>query len=82
MRDWQLQDAKAKFSELVKCAVSEGPQNITVHGKSTVIILSRKEYDKLTKPKVSFIQFLRNSPLVGMNLRLKRDKSTTRDVDL
>lgn len=82
MHNWQLQDAKAKLSELVKCAIADGPQNITVHGKSAVVVISRKDYDKLTKPKKSFIQLMRSSPLVGLDLDFKRDKSKTRDVDL
>lgn len=82
MRNWQLQDAKAKFSELVKCAATDGPQNITVHGKSMVIMISKQEYDKLTKPKITFIKLMRNSPLVGLNLKFKRDKSAARDIDL
>lgn len=82
MRNWQLQEAKARFSELVKCVAASGPQNITVHGKPTVVVISREEYDKLTQPKVSFVKFMQSSPWVGLNLRLKRDKSLNRDVDL
>ena len=82
MHNWQLQDAKAKLSELVKSAITDGPQNITVHGKSAVVVLSRKDYDKLIKPKKSFIKLLRDSPLVGLDLNLKRDKSKNRDVNL
>lgn len=47
MRNWQLQEAKARFSELVKCATANGPQNITAHGKTTVIVISKQEYDSL-----------------------------------
>ncbi len=81
--NWQLQEAKAKFSEVVKCAVSDGPQHITVHGKTAVVILSVKEYNRLTKkPKVSFVDFLRKSPLVGLDLELERDKSLPREIDI
>lgn len=82
MRNWQLQDAKARFSELVKLAMLNGPQQITVHGKPAVIILSQEEYAKLKKPKRSFLMLLRKSPLVGVNLNIKRDQSTDRDIDL
>ena len=37
-RVWSLQDAKAKFSEVVRLAQSEGPQIVTVHGKEAVTI--------------------------------------------
>lgn len=82
MRNWSLQNAKARFNELVKCAISNGPQNITEHGKSAVIVMSRQEYDKLTKSKISFVNFMRKSPLVGLELSFKRDKSLTKEIDL
>ncbi|MCB1827226.1 MAG: type II toxin-antitoxin system Phd/YefM family antitoxin [Coxiellaceae bacterium] len=82
MKRWQLQEAKARFSEVVKNAVKEGPQKITVHGKTTAVVLSIKEYDTLTRSKQSFIDFLRSSPLKGVDLKLKRDKSKFRDINL
>lgn len=83
MKQWQLQDAKAHFSELVKKANTEGPQDITVRGESKVVLISRTDYDRLLKPKNSFIEFMQSSPLVGVNLKIERDKSTTmRDTDL
>lgn len=82
MHNWQLQEAKARFSELVKKAVKDGPQHITVHGEPAVVILSEKEYNKLKKPKSSFLVFLNHSPLKGIKLDLQRDKSLNRDIDL
>lgn len=49
---WKLQDAKARFSEVVRLAQSEGPQCVTVHGKDTVVILSAEDYAKV-KPAAS-----------------------------
>ena len=80
--DWQLQEAKARLSELVKSAQSKGPQRITVHGKPAAVVLSRTDYDRLTKEKLSFVVFMKKSPLKGTNLNLVRDKSATRDVNL
>lgn len=82
MREWQLQQAKAQFSELVKDAMLKGPQQVTLHGKPAVVILSQKEYDQLKNPKPTLIMFLRRSPLMGVNLNIKRDKSTDRNTDL
>jgi len=82
MRKWQLQEAKAQLSELIKNAVLKGPQNITVHGVPTAIVISTEDYDRLTRSKTSFIKFLRASPLVGANIPLKRGKSSFRDIDL
>ena len=77
--EWQLQDAKAKFSELVKQAVAEGPQIITVHGEPTAVLLSSAEFAKLTKRSQSLVDFFQKSPLKGLKLDLKRDKSSNRE---
>ena len=82
MKSWQLQEAKSHFSELVKEAVIQGPQQITLRGEPAVVILSKKEYDKLTKPKPSFVEFMRQSPLVGVKIRITRNRSKTRKIDL
>jgi antitoxin Phd len=82
MKNWQLQVAKARFSEVVRRAMQQGPQNITVRGESAVIVLSKVEYDRLKKPKLSLIDMLRQSPLFGANLHIDRDKSLPRDIDL
>lgn len=84
-RDWQLQTAKAKFSEVFRLARSEGPQRITRQGKEGVVMISDEQYDRLTiksrQPK-SIVQFFRESPLVGVDLDLERDKDTGRDIEL
>jgi antitoxin Phd len=80
--DWQLQEAKARLSELVKSAQSKGPQRITVHGKPAAVVLSRTDYERLIKEKPSFVSFIKQSPLKGMILKTTRDKSVTRDVAL
>jgi antitoxin Phd len=82
MKTWQLQDAKAHLSELVKNASSGSPQEITLRGKPTVVVLSTQQYERLKQPKQKLVEFLRQSPLVGISLELKRDKSPMRDVDL
>lgn len=82
MRQWQLQEAKAHLSQVVKEALKDGPQSITLHGEPVVIMLSKTEYDRLTKPKLSFVEFMRKSPLVGLKINLDRDKDLTREIDL
>jgi antitoxin Phd len=82
---WQLQTAKAKFSEVFRLARTEGPQRITRQGKEGVVMISDEQYDRLMikshQPK-SIVQFFRESPLVGVELDLKRNKDTGRDLDL
>ena len=82
MKEWQLQEAKARLSELVKKATSEGPQRITVHGNPTVVVISTDEYERLKRPRESFVQFMRKSPLYGLKLDLTRNKTAARDVDV
>jgi antitoxin Phd len=83
--DWQLQTAKAKFSELFRLARTEGPQRITRQGKEGVVMISDEQYNRLTvkshQPK-SIVQFFRESPLADVDLDLVRDKETARDIEL
>jgi prevent-host-death family protein len=82
MRTWQLQEAKGKFSELVKNAQSQGPQNITVHGEPVAVLISRRDYLKLIHPKPGFVELLRASPLVGSGVAMTREQTITRDTKL
>ena len=49
MQTWQIQTAKARFSELVKQAAEDGPQEITLHGKPVAVVLSREAFERLNK---------------------------------
>jgi antitoxin Phd len=84
-RDWQVQTAKARFSEVFRLARTEGPQRITRQGKEGVVMISDEQYHRLTvkshQPK-SIVQFFRESPLVGVDLDLDRDKDIGRDIEL
>ena len=82
MKTWQLQEAKARLSEVIKKAAKEGPQNITVHGESTAVILSSAEYERLRQPRGSFVEFMRRSPLHGLELDLRRKQTLTREADI
>ena len=83
MHAWQMQEAKARLSEVVKCAESEGPQNITLHGQSVAVVVSRSLFDSLTGNDQSLVEFMRRSPLFGAeDIVLERDTSLTREVPL
>jgi len=79
---WQIQEAKNKFSDLVKNAQQQGPQIITKHGKDAVVLISIDTYKKLTTPKTDLISFFQNSPLAGAGIEISRSKDTPRDVEL
>lgn len=82
---WQVQSAKARFSEVFRKARAEGPQRITRQGKEGVVMIAEEQYEKLVsksrQPK-SLVQFFRESPLVGVELNLQRDPDPGRDIDL
>ena len=80
--NWQIQEAKAKFSELIRTVQTEGPQTITHHGHEEAVVLSKKDYDRLKTPKQNLYEFLRNSPFYGLDLKFERNKSVSRKVEL
>ena len=84
-QDWQIQTAKARFSEVFRRARTDGPQRITKQGKEGVVMISDEQYERLMvrshQPK-SIVQFFRESPLAGLDLDLERDQDTGRDVEL
>ncbi|MCE5312338.1 MAG: type II toxin-antitoxin system Phd/YefM family antitoxin [Nitrospiraceae bacterium] len=82
MKTWQLQEAKARLSEVIKKAAKQGPQTITMRGEPTAVLISKDEYERLKGPRVGFVEFMRESPLLGLELDLKRDKALTREVEL
>ncbi|MEX8517822.1 MAG: type II toxin-antitoxin system Phd/YefM family antitoxin [Leptothrix sp. (in: b-proteobacteria)] len=84
MHTWQMQEAKARLSELVKCAEVEGPQDITLHGKSVAVVMSRAAFQRMSGQQASLLDFMQASPLAGLDDELVtlRDASLTRDVAL
>ncbi len=79
---WQLQEAKAKFSEVINEAIQHGPQIITKHGIETALLISINDYKKVNKKESKISQFFRNSPLVNINLDLSRPKDISRNIEL
>ena len=85
MKSWQLQEAKARPSELVKRSVSEGPQEITVHGKVAAVVLSAEEFARLrgAKHEPSWLEVFQRAPLGGEDLVIESDPDDRmRDIDL
>jgi len=81
MKTWQLQHAKNHLSEVVRNALHEGPQTITLHGTPTAVILSFEEYTKnvnVRKPNEPLSSFFQNSPLRNISIDLNRSIDTGR----
>lgn len=64
MGSWQMQEAKARLSELVESANTEGPQTITRHGAEQAVVLSMEDYKRLSATKDDFKEFLLGPPYV------------------
>ena len=82
---WQVQTAKARFSEVFRRARTEGPQRITKQGKESVVMVAEEQYERLVgraRQPANIVDVFRQSPLMGLELDLKRDRSPVRDVDL
>ncbi|MGYP003441751663 len=82
---WQLQTAKARFSELFSLARTQGPQLILRQKKDGVVMLTVEQFDLLiarAHQAKSLVQFFRESPLVGLDLSFERDKDTGREIEL
>jgi prevent-host-death family protein len=80
---WQLQEAKQKFSELVRRTLEEGPQVVTKHGEEVVGVVPVEEFRRISKDgeKMDFKEFLMSAPDLSV-LDLERPKEFPRDVDL
>jgi antitoxin Phd len=81
LRRWTLQDAKNRFSELVRYVFSDGPQVVTRGGSDAVVVLSATEYERLTGPTESLLAFLQTSPLAGVDLAIDRPPESGRPVE-
>jgi antitoxin Phd len=80
VRNWQLQEAKNKFSEVVDEALKVGPQVITRRGVETAVVLSYADYRKMLLGRKSLSEFFQESPLAGLDLDLRRDNSFAREI--
>lgn len=79
---WKLEDAKARFSEVVRRANRAGPQRVTVRGKDAAVVISAAEYDRLqpARAQTPLVPFLEGLHLDGLDLA--RDPDRGRDVTL
>lgn len=84
LKVWKLEDAKARFSEVVKLAREKAPQRVTVRGEDAVVVISSKDYAKL-KPlseQPSLHALLSQSPFNKLKLKPKETRAPVRDISL
>ena len=77
---WQLQEAKARFSEVVNQALEHGPQTVTRRGRNAVVVIAVADF-KRTQGAGRLRDFLRRGPFLD-GVTLERDRSVPREVDL
>jgi len=82
IESWTVAEAKAKFSELVDKARSDGPQMITKHGRTAAILVSAEEWERKTHRPGNLAEFFAESPLRGSGLKAPRVKDAPRKVEL
>src|SRR5882757_8321953 len=81
---WALQDAKARFSEVVRKAKTEGPQRITVHGREEVVVVSVEEFLRARGQRTgkALVEMMRDSPLRDITIDHEPTYAPVRSVDL
>ena len=81
---WRLQDAKARFSELVRLAHSDGPQHVTLHGRDAVVVVDAEEFQRLKGARTGqlLIDALQASPHRAIDIAPRRAAMPVRAVKL
>lgn len=88
---WQVQEAKQRFSEVLRAVKSGGPQIITRHGEEVAVIIDMAEYRRLTEPRRNFVEHLMAFPKLDMapdepdvfaEIEAERKQDFPRDIDL
>jgi antitoxin Phd len=82
MHTWKLEDAKNQFSRVVREALAGKPQRVTRGGRDAVVVVAAEEYERLTRPALSLVEFLSRSPLADVELDLERPRDFGRAIDL
>ena len=81
-QNWTVAEAKAKFSEIIERAMSEGPQTITRNGRTAAVVVGAEEWQRKTKRAGNLAEFFAGSPLRGSNLKVRRLKARPRKINL
>lgn len=80
---WKLEDAKARFSEVVRRARTEGPQRVTCRGRDAVVVIATEELARLRAPRrtgADLIRFLQSTGLG--DLEIEREEDRGREIEL
>ena len=83
-RTGSTQDAKARLSELVRKAQTQGPQRVSLHGRDSVVVVAAKEFDQMRRPVTGkdIVAALGNSGLADVPFERFSERSPVREIDL
>ena len=81
-QSWTVAEAKAKFSEIIARAMSEGPQTITRNGRTAAMVVGAEEWQQKTKRVGNLAEFFAESPLRESGLKVRRLKGQLRKTSL
>jgi prevent-host-death family protein len=82
MHSWTIAEAKAKLSEVIDPAQSDGPQIITRRGHAAVVVVAAEEWERKTKRSGNLAEFFATSPLRDSDLEVTRSNELPRTIDL
>ena len=78
---WQVQEAKQRFSELLRAAAAGEPQIVTRHGEEIAVMIDISEYRRLLGQPMTFLDYLRSGPILDEDLDVGRSREPARDID-
>jgi prevent-host-death family protein len=73
-KEWQLQEAKARLSEVIDESIRRGPQTVTRHGRPVALVVGADDFRRLSRAGRDFKAFLRAAPIRGLSLARSRDR--------
>jgi prevent-host-death family protein len=80
--EWTVAEAKAKLSEVIEHAQTQGPQTITRRGRRTAVVVDAEEWERKTRRSGTLADFFAASPLRGSRLKVRRSKDRLRSAGL
>jgi prevent-host-death family protein len=79
---WQVQEAKQRFSEVLRAAEAGEPQIVTKHGEEVAVVIDIAEYRRLRGESVSLMDYLRADPVATTDFEIDRRPDPPREIDL
>ncbi len=82
MVQWQVQEAKQRFSEVLRAAESGEPQIVTKYGEEVAVLIDIAEYRRLRGESTGLMSYLRIEPLDDADLEIRRQSDQPREIDM